>query len=78
MPTNAPSMSLSSKFTAPRPRTGGAASCQHSRRAALLAADIAVILRPVDWLTAPEDQATARIVVRKQDLIAASRKERIL
>lgn len=34
----------SSKFTAPRPRTGGAVSCQHSRREALLYAAIAVRL----------------------------------
>jgi uncharacterized membrane protein len=50
MPTNALLKSPRSKFTAPRPELGGASSCQHSRRLALLAAEIAVRLKAVAWL----------------------------
>jgi hypothetical protein len=50
MPTNDLLKSPRSKFTAPRPEFGGASSCQHSRRAALLAAEIAVRLKAVAWL----------------------------
>ena len=52
MPTNAWSKSPRAKFTAPRPEMGGAASCQHSRREALLAAEMAVMLKVVAWLIA--------------------------
>jgi len=58
MPTNALSKSPRSKFTAPRPTTGAEASCQHSRRAALLAAEMAVMLKAVAWLTAPPTRAS--------------------
>lgn len=70
MPTNAPSLSPISKFTAARPNTGGAASCQHSRREALLAADIAVTFKLVARLAArPTMRASVQTVVVERILI---------
>jgi len=53
IPTEACSKSPRSKFTAPRPAFGDASSRQHSRREALLAAEIAVMLKAVAWLATP-------------------------
>jgi hypothetical protein len=70
MPTNAPSMSPRAKLTAARPKTGGAASCQHSRREALLAADMAVMLKLVAWLAAPPTRASTQVVLIEKSFIA--------
>jgi hypothetical protein len=47
IPTKALVVLPRAKFTAARARLGGASSCQHSRREALLVAEIAVMLRLV-------------------------------
>jgi hypothetical protein len=59
IPTNALSKSPRSKFTAPRPAFGGASNCQHSRRAVLFAAEMAVMLKAAAWLaTSPTKAST--------------------
>jgi hypothetical protein len=63
IPTNALSKSPRSKFTAPRPEFGGASSCQHSRRAVLFAAEIAVILKDAGWLATPFAKESASTVI---------------
>jgi hypothetical protein len=70
IPTNALSKSPRSKFTAPRPVLGGAHSCQHSRRAVLLAAEMAVMLKAAAWLATP--LAKASIVVIEESFIVNS------
>jgi hypothetical protein len=57
------------KFTAARPKTGGAASCQHSRREALLAADMAVMLKLVARLATLPMRASMQAVLIEGSLI---------
>jgi hypothetical protein len=52
MPAKAWSKSPRSKFTAPRPKTGGADSYQQSRRAASFAVEMAVMSKKAAWLAA--------------------------
>jgi hypothetical protein len=72
IPTNALSKSPRSKFTAPRPAFGGASSCQHSRRAVLLAAEMAVMLKAVAWLATPLAE-TSMVVIVKNFIVVCAR-----
>jgi hypothetical protein len=63
IPTNAFSKSPRSKFTAPRPEFGVASSRQHSRRAVLFAAEIAVMLKDVAWLATSLAKESASTVI---------------
>ncbi len=75
MPTNELVKLPRAKLTAPRPETGGEANCQHSKRDALLAAEMAVILNEGAWLTTP--WTTASVVARMESFIAACLRRRL-
>jgi hypothetical protein len=62
IPTNALSKFPRSKLTAPRPELGGASSCQHSRRAVLFAAEMAVTLKAAAWLATPLTRASKVVI----------------
>jgi hypothetical protein len=74
IPTNALSKSPRLKFTAPRPEFGGASSCQHSRRAVLFAAEMAVMLKAAAWLATSFTRASASAVVIEMNFIVTIRR----